>query len=142
MSNFCVYLYFFNSSLINNVFPELNNCALIRELHIYGQLIHHLDDNIGEGVQHRGLGKALINRAIETARIYNIEKLSVISGVGVRNYYLKMGFKFINTYIDKDGNIVKANGNFLIIDTTTKINYYLIMSIIVVFIAIIFLFFV
>jgi len=114
-----------NKSLINYEFPELNNCALLRELHIYGQLIHHLDDNIGEGAQHKGLGMKLVKKAIEIASIdHSISKLAVISGIGVKNYYInKLNFKEIETYIDADGNIQKALGHYLIRDLESK--YYL-----------------
>jgi ELP3 family radical SAM enzyme/protein acetyltransferase len=104
-----------NSSLINEVFPELSNCALIRELHIYGKLIHHLDDNIGEGIQHIGLGKKLIAKAINITITHNINNLSVIAGIGVRNYYMKLGFKQINSYENKP-----TFGKFLILNITKE----------------------
>lgn len=89
----------------HEIFPELNNCSLIRELHIYGQVINHTHDNIGSGVQHLGLGKALINKAIEISKENNINKIAVISGVGVRNYYIKQGFEpsgYIGNYLIKN----------------------------------------
>ena len=111
-----------NPLSINSVFPELNNCALIRELHVYGQLIPHQNNNIGEGIQHMGLGKRLISKAIEIATIHNINKLSVIAGIGVRNYYIKLGFKPANTYIDINNKVIGTKGKFLIYDID-EINY-------------------
>ena len=45
-----------NSTFINPYFEELNGCSLLRELHIYGQVIQHETINKGYGVQHCGLG--------------------------------------------------------------------------------------
>jgi ELP3 family radical SAM enzyme/protein acetyltransferase len=78
---------------LNKTFPELNKCGMIRELHIYGQVIDHTSDNTGNGVQHIGLGKQLISKAEEIVLSHNLTKISVISGVGVRNYYIKQGFE-------------------------------------------------
>lgn len=89
----------------NKCFPELEGCAMIRELHIYGQVIDHSSDNDGLGVQHIGLGKQLIAKAKKIAQSHGLTKLSVISGVGVRNYYIKQGFK-----------PAKGEGKFLILD--------------------------
>lgn len=70
--------------------------AIIRELHIYGQAL-----NLGEkGLesQHRGLGKILMQKAEEIAKKHGIKKISVISGVGVREYYKKIGYE-----LDEEG---------------------------------------
>jgi len=98
------------------LFPELEGCSLIRELHVYGQVINHNKDNNGVGVQHIGLGRKLINKAIEITKTHGLSKISVISGTGVRNYYKKQGFKEARTYIDEDCQEVEAKGNFLIKD--------------------------
>lgn len=77
--------------------------AYIRELHTYGQLL-----NIGEKdehhSQHKGLGKKLIEQAEAIVRSKRIEKLAVISGVGVRDYYRKWGYELENTYMVKNIN--------------------------------------
>jgi ELP3 family radical SAM enzyme/protein acetyltransferase len=78
------------------VFPELKDCALVRELHVYGQ-VKKVNDNkdsaIFGNVQHMGFGKQLVNKAIEISRENNFNKIAVISGVGVKNYYRKFGFE-------------------------------------------------
>lgn len=131
-----------NSDSANKIFPELTGCAMIRELHIYGQVINHNLDNKGEGVQHIGLGKKLIAKAIEITKIHDLDKISVISGTGVRNYYCKQGFQPVKTYIDSDGKVIIAKGNYLIrnlLDDVVKTKYdikivnYLIAFIIVLF---------
>lgn len=102
-----------NKSNINDIFPELSDCSMIRELHIYGQVINHDDDNNGVGVQHMGLGKALINKAIEITREHHLQKISVISGIGVRNYYMNQNFQLCVKYNDAIGRH-DALGQFLI----------------------------
>lgn len=122
-----------NETKNNKYFSELNDCALIRELHVYGQLINHNNINDGIGVQHKGIGKKLINKAKEIAIKNNYYKLSVIAGIGVRNYYIKQGF-----------NIVEGNGNFLILNIDKKNNIscklciYIFSSILIAYIGIIY----
>jgi elongator complex protein 3 len=50
------------------------------------------------------LGKKLIEQAEAIVRSKRIEKLAVISGVGVRDYYRKWGYELENTYMVKNIN--------------------------------------
>ena len=93
------------------VFPELKDCAMIRELHVYGQL-KSVSNNMGMGcdkiqnnniTQHRGFGRKLMLKAEEIAHQQGFRKMSVISGEGTREYYRKLG------YIDSIGE-----GKFMI----------------------------
>lgn len=113
------------SNIINNYFPELSGCTLIRELHIYGQVINHNVENNGIGIQHIGLGKNLINKAIELTKKHNLNKIAVIAGTGTRNYYIKLGFKAINTYTDLELNTQIAHGKYLIrtLDNLDNLDY-------------------
>jgi len=73
--------------------------AMVREVHVYGQAL-----NLGkEGFesQHRGLGKVLMNKAEEIAKEYGFDRLRVLSGVGVREYYKKLGYKLEEPYMVK-----------------------------------------
>tara|TARA_Y100000591_G_scaffold324029_1_gene342789 strand:- start:14701 stop:16596 length:1896 start_codon:yes stop_codon:yes gene_type:complete len=100
-----------------NVFPFLNGCAIIRELHVYGNMTKVHDENFH--IQHMGLGKRLISKAEEIAIANKYEKIAVISGVGVRKYYEKRGFKFDNNYMIKDlSNQIFINN---IVDIISKI---------------------
>jgi histone acetyltransferase (RNA polymerase elongator complex component) len=87
------------------IFPELIGCAMIREVHTYGKVTpckenqKHYENNTimfsqeaEEKPQHKGLGKKLIARAEEIAIENGYEKMSVIAGVGVREYYRKLGY--------------------------------------------------
>ncbi len=82
----------------------VNNTAIIRELHVYGQLV-----SIGnkKKVQHAGLGKLLLQKAEKIAKENGVEKMTIISGVGVRGYYRKFGYRLKKTYMVKtfDKNI-------------------------------------
>ena len=118
-----------NSTNNNIYFPELSGSALIRELHVYGQVINHNNNNKGIGVQHIGLGKALINKAIEITKDHKLDKISVIAGVGVRNYYIKQEFLPCDYYFDENNIKQKANGNFLIKNIKPSYNISLVIPI-------------
>jgi histone acetyltransferase (RNA polymerase elongator complex component) len=52
----------------------------------------------GEGAQHLGLGRRLIEAACEIARAQGYQKINVISSVGTREYYQSLGFKDNDLY--------------------------------------------
>ena len=70
--------------------PELKDSALIREVHVYGK--SEKISSKKSQTQHRGLGKKLINEVVNIAKVAGFSKLSVISAIGSRNYYSKLGF--------------------------------------------------
>ena len=72
-------------------FPELDGCAMIREVHVYGPALDPGEDSRGEA-QHTGLGAALVERAKSIARAAGYPRLAVISAVGTREYYRRLGF--------------------------------------------------
>ena len=84
-----------------DIFPELEDCALIRELHVYGNTIKVDNENNQPSVssQHLGIGKALMMKAKELAKDAGFTKLCVIAGIGTRNYYRKLGFELVNTFM-------------------------------------------
>ncbi|MFA5127185.1 MAG: tRNA uridine(34) 5-carboxymethylaminomethyl modification radical SAM/GNAT enzyme Elp3 [Patescibacteria group bacterium] len=94
----------FNDKNFSPLFPVLKNSALIRELHVYGQMIpvyqENSDDEIGAN-QHLGLGKRLMATAEKIAKKNGYRKIAVISGIGVRNYYRKLGYKLQDGYLTK-----------------------------------------
>ena len=91
------------------IVPELEGCALIRELHVYGALKTVYDKNISgtKTVQHYGFGKKLVSKAEEIAKSHGYKKIAIISGVGVRNYYRNIGYSLQNTYMIKELNTKK-----------------------------------
>jgi elongator complex protein 3 len=78
----------------------INNQAIIRELHTYGQALSINEKK--DLTQHKGLGKKLIEEAEKITKKYKINKISVISGVGVREYYKKLGYKLKDDYMVKN----------------------------------------
>jgi len=84
----------------------LRNAAIVREIHTYGQL-HSLnkESSILNSPQHKGMGKRLMQEAEKiTQKEFGLNKIAVIAGVGVRNYYRKLGYKLVNTYMIKPIN--------------------------------------
>jgi len=80
---------------------EIQNCGLIREVHVYGQSIS-VGDNNSNSIQHSGYGKLLINTAEEIIKSHNLNKVAIISGVGSREYYKnKCNYKKEGTYMVK-----------------------------------------
>ena len=79
------------------------NTAIIREVHTYGQQLPiDGDSTTVVSPQHRGLGKKLIKEAEKIAKKeFGTKKITVISGVGVREYYRQLGYKLKNTYMTK-----------------------------------------
>ena len=78
---------------------ELKNAAIVRELHVYGQALK-LGDSAGKS-QHRGLGKKLLAEAEKISKKEGYKKIAVISGVGVREYYSKLGYKLEGDFMVK-----------------------------------------
>jgi elongator complex protein 3 len=76
---------------------ELKGSAIVRELHVYGKSIAIGKE--GNAIQHKGLGKMLLKRAEEIALEEGKKKIAVISGVGVREYYRKLGYKLKGFYM-------------------------------------------
>ena len=73
--------------------------AIVRELHVFGKAIEigaHDEDSF----QHLGLGKKLIKSAEGIAKNeFGVKKLLVISAIGTREYYQKLGYKIYGPYM-------------------------------------------
>jgi ELP3 family radical SAM enzyme/protein acetyltransferase len=85
----------------NPIFKCLKNRGLIRELHVYGNLIPVGHQKIGDS-QHKGIGGKLLKKAEHIAFYNNYFGVAVISGEGVRNYYKKKGYE------DKESFMIKT----------------------------------
>jgi elongator complex protein 3 len=70
---------------------EIAESALVREVHVYGAALG-LGARAGDKAQHRGLGTRLVDEAAQRAREAGFRDLAVISAVGTRAYYRKLGF--------------------------------------------------
>lgn len=73
----------------NPFIEEIKDSALIRELHVYGRATP-----LGkiQAFQHRGFGEKLLKTAEEIAK-EKYDRIAVISGVGVREYYRRFGYR-------------------------------------------------
>ncbi len=80
--------------------PEIRGVAFIRELHTYGHLVP-IDEHDADASQHKGLGRKLMAEAERVAAAAGYSKLAVISGIGVREYYRKLGYALEGTYMVK-----------------------------------------
>ena len=95
-----------------NILPELKNAALIRELHTYGHLVpiesrlkgasrpRRISDDLYKA-QHLGSGKQLIKEAEKISKKAGYKKMAVISGIGAREYYKKLGYRLNGNYMVK-----------------------------------------
>ncbi|XP_035534543.1 elongator complex protein 3 [Morone saxatilis] len=83
--------------------PELKGgTSIIRELHVYGSVVP-VSSRDPSKFQHQGFGMMLMEEAERIARDeHGSSKLAVISGVGTRNYYRKMGYELEGPYMVKN----------------------------------------
>ncbi len=81
--------------------PELENAAIVRELHVYGSMVP-VGQKAGEkDWQHRGYGSELLENAESIAEEAGYSKLAIISGIGVRDYYRKLGYEPDGPYMSR-----------------------------------------
>lgn len=78
--------------------------GLIRELHVYGPS-SEIGKKEEEKIQHKGIGKKLLEEAEKICLKKKIKKIKIISGVGVRNYYRKFGYELDEEKIYMEKNI-------------------------------------
>lgn len=73
--------------------------SIIREVHVYGNATE-----IGKKgeIQHKGLGKMLVKKAEELSLEHGKNKIVIISGVGVKEYYRKLGYINDGPYVSKN----------------------------------------
>jgi len=82
--------------------PELENAAIIREVHTYWDQLKIWEKWIGIW-QHAGLGKRLISKAEEIIKTKypQINKIAIISWIWARGYYEKNWYKLEGEYMVK-----------------------------------------
>lgn len=105
------------------MFDDLHDCALVRELHVYGQTTATSDKSQNDDngrVQHAGFGTKLLHKAFEIAQIHGFKKIAVISGNGVKNYYRKFGFVDTENFLVKTFDLVVENNDVRVV--TNKLN--------------------
>ena len=83
--------------------PELRGrTSIVRELHVYGTAAALSNASARDPAlfQHKGLGTLLMQEAARLARDeHGSDKLAVISGIGTRGYYKRLGFALEGVYM-------------------------------------------
>lgn len=89
--------------VINPWRPEFTkNSAGVRELHVYSRAMKLGSKDQGKSIQHQGLGKELMKEAERIAKEeWSCDKILVISGIGVKEYYEKLGYTHDGVYMSK-----------------------------------------
>ena len=81
---------------------ELAGSAIVRELHVYGQAVRVGSKEIDMSYQHRGYGAKLLREAERISKDeLGVNKIAVISAVGTRQYYRKLGYRQDGPYVSK-----------------------------------------
>lgn len=79
----------------------LKKAAIIRELHTYGEIVK-IGKKEKRASQHQNLGKKLVEKAEIFAKKSGYQKIAVISGIGARPYWQKLGYRLKRTYMIKN----------------------------------------
>lgn len=88
-------------TMATHVFEELEGCALVRELHVYGVLQPTHEAGNMNAAQHKGIGKELMAKAEALADMHGRKRMAVIAGEGTRGYYEKIGYEDKGNYMIK-----------------------------------------
>ena len=76
--------------------------SIVRELHVFGKAIK-MGEQEEFSFQHQGIGRRLMDEAEKIASTdLSSKKLCVISAVGTREYYRKLGYKINGPYMAKE----------------------------------------
>jgi elongator complex protein 3 len=76
--------------------------ASVRELHVFGSEVS-LGQKQEHAAQHQGLGLRLLQEAERVAlEEFHLRSLSILSGVGAREYYRQLGYRRVGAYMVKD----------------------------------------
>ena len=84
----------------NKPIEELNDCALLREVRVYGMVTQVNKDP--KHIQHKGIGKKLINYAENIAKNNKYKKMAVIAAEGNKKYYEKINYIEYKYYMIKE----------------------------------------
>jgi elongator complex protein 3 len=82
--------------------PEINSMpsAIVRELHVYGPLVP-VGKHLTQAWQHKGYGAILLSKAERVARRNGVKKLVVMSALGTKQYYMRLGYSRDGVYVSK-----------------------------------------
>jgi elongator complex protein 3 len=76
-------------------------CSIVRELHVYGLLVP-VGKHFDEAWQHKGYGNVLLAKAETiTKEDYGLKRILVISALGTKQYYKRLGYEYDGVYMSK-----------------------------------------
>lgn len=84
--------------------PEVTStpAAIVRELHVYGPLVP-VGKRSTSAWQHKGYGTVLLREAERlTKEKFGLKKLLVISALGTKRYYMRLGYSHDGVYVSKN----------------------------------------
>ncbi|MFC1656619.1 elongator complex protein 3 [Patescibacteria group bacterium] len=85
-------------------FKVLKHSGIIREVRTYGQQIS-FSGKSKKAIQHKGLGRKIIKVAEKIIfNEFNLKCVVAIAGVGTRDYFRKLDYKLLDTYMTKIKN--------------------------------------
>jgi elongator complex protein 3 len=101
---------------------------MIRELHVYGR-VKEVGSSSGNSnkAQHLGIGKKLMVRAESWSYEKGAKKIAVIAGIGVRDYYRRLGYNLADTYMVKKIPLMNEMWRMMTLLLVTTILYLLIV---------------
>ncbi len=90
-----------NPSILAHRKEVSRDSCIVRELHVYGKSLK-LGQKEENEIQHLGLGKKLMKEAEKISKEeFDARKLLVISAIGTREYYQKLGYSLYGPYMSK-----------------------------------------
>jgi elongator complex protein 3 len=79
-----------------------SDSAGVREIHVYGNAVGVGKERQEGDIQHRGLGKQLMEEAEKIAvEEFDKKKMLAISGIGAREWFKKLGYRKDGVYVSK-----------------------------------------
>ncbi|MHA1795730.1 MAG: GNAT family N-acetyltransferase, partial [Promethearchaeota archaeon] len=83
--------------------PEITaqKSAIVREIRVVGEIVQYNKEPHANQIQHRGFGKKLMKKAEEIARDHGVQKILVIAGIGVKEYFYRLGYRTDGPYVSK-----------------------------------------
>lgn len=80
---------------------EIAGSSIIREIKVFGNVVP-IGEKGGSRWQHKGYGARLISMAEDISRDeFGLDRILVISGIGVREYFRKMGYERVGPYMGR-----------------------------------------
>lgn len=77
-----------------------NETSLVREIHTFGPEVP-IGSKPKYEWQHKGYGKLLLKEAEKISKELGMKKILIISGVGVKKYFINQGYSYDGPYVSK-----------------------------------------